>query len=90
MFRLGDVRAGYGDTTVLRDVSLTVPAGSVVALIGSNGAGKTTLLRTASGLLRSTSGSITFGDLDLTGRPPHAFAQAGICHVPEGRGIFRA
>jgi branched-chain amino acid transport system ATP-binding protein len=89
VFRLAEIRAGYGDTTVLRDVSITVPPGSVVALIGSNGAGKTTLLRTASGLLRPASGRITFGDKDLTGRPPHAYAQAGICHVPEGRGIFR-
>jgi branched-chain amino acid transport system ATP-binding protein len=90
VFELSGLRAGYGDTTVLRGVDLAVPPGSVVALIGSNGAGKTTLLRSASGLLRPSAGTIRFGDADLTGRPPHVFANAGICHVPEGRGIFKA
>ena len=89
MFTLSGIHAGYGTTTVLRGVDITVPPGSVVALIGSNGAGKTTLLRTASGLLRPSSGAVSYGDLDLTGRPPHEFARAGIAHIPEGRGIFK-
>ena len=89
MFRLSGVEAGYGGTTVLRGVDLAVPPGSVVALIGSNGAGKTTLLRTASGLLRPSAGTVSFGGLDLTGRPPHEYARAGISHIPEGRGIFK-
>jgi len=90
MFELRDVTAGYGDTVVLSNVSLQVPPGTVVALLGANGAGKTTLLRVASGLLRPRSGRICLDGDDLGGRPPHEFARRGICHVPEGRGIFRS
>ena len=89
MFELCNLTAGYGTTTVLRDVSLVVPAGSVVALLGANGAGKTTLLRAASGLIPAR-GRITLDGRDLSGHSPHDFARAGICHVPEGRGIFRS
>jgi branched-chain amino acid transport system ATP-binding protein len=89
VFELRNVTAGYGTTTVLRDVSLVVPAGSVVALLGANGAGKTTLLRAASGLIPAR-GRITLDGKDLSGHSPHDFARAGICHVPEGRGIFRS
>jgi branched-chain amino acid transport system ATP-binding protein len=87
-FSLEGITAGYGEVTVLRDVSLTVPARSVVALLGANGAGKTTLLRVASGLLRPTAGRLQLGEADVTGWPPERLAQGGICHVPEGRGIF--
>src|SRR5207245_2464920 len=90
MLELRGITAGYGDHTVLRDVNLVVPDDSVVALLGPNGAGKTTLLRVASGLLRPTSGKVLLDGEDITSRPPHCFAQAGVCHVPEGRGIFRA
>jgi branched-chain amino acid transport system ATP-binding protein len=62
----------------------------VVALLGPNGAGKTTLLRVASGLLPTTAGDIRFDGTSLVGRPPDVFARAGICHIPEGRGIFRS
>jgi branched-chain amino acid transport system ATP-binding protein len=85
---LRDVSAGYGTALALRQVSVTVPAGAVVALLGPNGAGKTTLVRVASGLVRPFSGQVTLDDADLTGRPPHEFAGRGICHIPEGRGIF--
>ena len=88
MLRLEHVTAGYAETTVLRDVDLGVPAGSIVALIGPNGAGKTTLLRVASGLLRPTKGRLMIGGRDLTGRTPHQLAASGICHIPEGRGVF--
>lgn len=88
MFRLDQVTAGYGATTVLKDVSLCVPDGTVAALVGSNGAGKTTLLRTASGLLSPRSGRIHLGERDLTDARPHEMAAAGVCHVPEGRAIF--
>jgi branched-chain amino acid transport system ATP-binding protein len=88
MFEVQGVTAGYGDTVVLRDVSVAVPDGSVVALIGPNGAGKTTLLRVASGLLTPRDGSIVVDGTDLTGAPAHRFAAAGVCHVPEGRGVF--
>lgn len=90
MFELRSIEAGYGETTVLRDVSVWVPPGSVVALIGPNGAGKTTLLRLASGLLAPKQGRILLDGEDLTGLTSHEFAARGICHIPEGRGIFRA
>jgi branched-chain amino acid transport system ATP-binding protein len=88
MFTLDGIVAGYAETTVLRGVSLTVPDASVVALLGANGAGKTTLLRVASGLLRPTSGTMTLDGADVTGHRPHQLASRGVCHVPEGRGIF--
>ena len=90
MFSLDGIVAGYGDAPVLRGVSLAVPAGRVVALLGPNGAGKTTLLRVASGLKVPVAGDIRFDGQRLTGRPADAFARAGICHIPEGRGIFRS
>ncbi|HEV7685469.1 MAG TPA: ABC transporter ATP-binding protein, partial [Acidimicrobiia bacterium] len=76
--------------TVLRDVNLVVPDNAVVALLGPNGAGKTTLLRVASGLLKPSSGRVLVDGVDVTGWPPHRLSQLGVCHVPEGRGIFRA
>ena len=90
MFELRDVTAGYGETTVLREVSLVVPPRSVVALLGANGAGKTTLLRIASGLLTPHRGRIALDGRDLRDASPFRFARAGICHIPEGRGIFRS
>ncbi len=88
MFELRKISAGYGGHVVLRDVTMKVPPGSVVALLGANGAGKTTLLRVASGLLRPFSGSMVFDDRDVTGARPHQLVRSGVCHVPEGRGIF--
>ena len=88
MLDLEGISAGYGTTPVLRDVYLTVPDSSVVALIGANGAGKSTLLRVASGALRPWSGRILLDDADITARPPHRYAAAGVCHVPEGHGVF--
>ena len=90
MLELRNITAGYGSHTVLRDVDLVVPDHSVVALLGPNGAGKTTLLRVASGLLPPTSGRLLLDGQDATGWPSHRLAAAGVCHVPEGRGIFRA
>jgi branched-chain amino acid transport system ATP-binding protein len=86
---LAGVSAGYGRTTVLRDVSLAVTKGSVVALLGPNGAGKTTLLRTAAGLLRTTAGAVRIGGQDVTGHAPNRRAKRGLCLIPEGRGVFR-
>jgi branched-chain amino acid transport system ATP-binding protein len=88
MLVLDDVTAGYGGTTVLRKVDLVVPPGSVVALLGPNGAGKTTLLRVASGLLRPSSGRLLVNGVDVTGSAPHELQAVGVCHVPEGRGVF--
>jgi branched-chain amino acid transport system ATP-binding protein len=88
MLRLEDVTAGYDNTTVLRRITLTVPDSSVVALIGPNGAGKTTLLRVASGLVRPRQGRLVIDGSDLTRCWPHELVARGICHIPEGRGIF--
>ena len=84
------LEAGYDDTVVLRDVSLVVPQGAVVALLGPNGAGKSTLLRAVSGFLPARSGQILLGGRDAAGLRPHQRAAAGLCHVPEGRGIYRS
>ena len=88
MFELRNVVAGYDESTVLRDVSLVVPDAAVVALLGPNGAGKTTLLRIASGLLRPARGRLLLDGDDVTGRSPFELTARGVCHVPEGRGVF--
>ncbi|MGH9041175.1 MAG: ABC transporter ATP-binding protein [Acidimicrobiia bacterium] len=88
MFVLDHVSAGYGQATVLRDVHLAVPDGAVVALLGPNGAGKTTLLRVASGLLAPRAGRVLLDGQEVTAASPHRLRAVGICHVPEGRGIF--
>lgn len=90
MLELDAISAGYGTHQVLWDVSLSVPEGKVVALLGANGAGKTTLLRVASGLLRPSSGRVLLGDLDVTQSSAVEMSRRGVCHVPEGRGIFRS
>jgi branched-chain amino acid transport system ATP-binding protein len=90
MFQLDHIVAGYGDATVLRGVSLIVPPGRVVALLGPNGAGKTTLLKVASGLKRPMGGDVFIDGQCMTGRAGDAYARAGVCHIPEGRGIFRS
>ena len=90
MLELRNITAGYGSHVVLRDVSLVVPDSSVVALLGPNGAGKTTLLRVACGLTRPLSGQVLLDGVDITGWPPHRRSNAGMGHVPEGRGIFAA
>lgn len=85
-----DLCCGYGPTEVLREVTITVPVGSVVALLGPNGAGKTTLLRAIAGSLRPTRGAIRLAGQDVTAQPPQARARRGLVHIPEGRGIFRS
>ncbi len=87
---LRSVTAGYDRTTVLRDVDLAVPVGTVTVLLGPNGAGKTTLLKVASGLVRPTAGSVhLFGD-DVTAHRAVQRSRRGLCHIPEGRAIFRS
>jgi len=90
MLELRNVSAGYDTGLVLRNVDLVIPDNAVVALLGPNGAGKTTLLRVASGLLPPASGQIFVDGEDVTGAPPFELNRRGVCHVPEGRGIFRA
>lgn len=84
------LRTGYGRTVILRDLSLTVPAGQVTALLGPNGAGKTTLLRAACGFLPAMSGNIRLFGEEVTRVAPHRRFAKGLCHIPEGRGIFRS
>ncbi len=88
MLEVEGLQAGYEEVPVLWDISLRVPDGAVVAVIGANGAGKTTLLRTISGLVRPMRGTITFDGKRLNGLKPHQIAALGIAHVPEGRGVF--
>jgi len=85
---LDRLTAGYDRAPVLRELTLTVDPGEVVALIGANGAGKTTTLRTISGLVKPMGGCIRFDGDDLVGISPTARARRGIAHVPQGRGIF--
>jgi branched-chain amino acid transport system ATP-binding protein len=84
------VQAGYGDTEVLRGVSLSARRGSVVALLGPNGAGKTTLLNVISGGVAARTGSMTLEGVDITRMSVSGRARRGLCHIPEGRGIFRS
>jgi branched-chain amino acid transport system ATP-binding protein len=88
LLALENITAGYGAVTVLRRINLTVEASSVVAVLGPNGAGKTTLLRTATGLVKPSGGQILLDGKDVTGSRPYALTRRGLCHVPEGRGIF--
>jgi branched-chain amino acid transport system ATP-binding protein len=83
-----DVSAAYGKVVALREVSLSVNRGEIVAILGANGAGKTTLLNAISGVLPITAGRIEFADQRIDGRKPWTLSRAGISHVPEGREIF--
>ena len=83
-----NVRAGYGRINVLQDVSLTIPRGTVLALLGPNGAGKSTVVQVAGGRLPVTSGCLHVGGYHVNGASPAALSKAGVCTVPEGRGIF--
>ena len=85
---LVDVHAAYGRIEVLHGVSLTVPRGCVVALLGPNGAGKSTTLRVASGQMQPTSGHVHLSGHHLNGTDPDRLARAGLCTIPEGRGVF--
>jgi len=82
------LQAGYGDITVLWDVTLNVPSSGISSLIGSNGAGKTTLMRAISGLVDVTSGLIEWQGRSIAGATPAQVLEAGIAHVPEGRRLF--
>jgi branched-chain amino acid transport system ATP-binding protein len=85
---LDELTAGYDRAAVLRNLSLVVDPGEVVALIGANGAGKTTTLRTISGLVKPMGGVVRLGGEDLVGASPTERVRRGIVHVPQGRGIF--
>ena len=88
MLEVKDLEVAYGKIKAVKGISFDVNEGEVVTLIGTNGAGKTTTLRTISGLLRPTSGSITFKGQDITTVEAHDIVQLGLAHSPEGRRIF--
>ncbi|MGK5075551.1 ABC transporter ATP-binding protein [Janthinobacterium sp. ZB1P44] len=88
MLTIHNLHAAYGKVEVLHGISLDVPKGKLVTLIGSNGAGKTTTMRAISGMLKPKSGSVTLGGKDVTGLDSHKIARAGLAHSPEGRRVF--
>ncbi len=88
LLEIDDLSAGYGRIEAVRNVSLVVSRGQLVALVGANGAGKTTLLRTISGVHRISGGRVLFDGHDITRRRPAERVRLGICQVPEGRQVF--
>ena len=88
MLKIQDLKVSYGGIQALRGISLEVPDGKIVTLIGANGAGKSTTLQTVSGLLHSRTGSIEFLGENLSGVPAHKIVARGLAQVPEGRRIF--
>jgi branched-chain amino acid transport system ATP-binding protein len=88
VLELNSVRAGYGTIDVLHGVSITLMPGQVYALLGPNGAGKSTTLAVASGQIVPSAGSLYLAGRDVTGAATDAIARAGVCLIPEGRGIF--
>jgi branched-chain amino acid transport system ATP-binding protein len=88
LLALRDMTAGYDGAQVVRNVSLTVEAGEVVALLGANGAGKTTTLRVASRVIPLQGGTLEFDGQDVGKMAPHELSRHGVAHVPEGRGVF--
>ncbi|NLY26441.1 MAG: ABC transporter ATP-binding protein [Alcaligenaceae bacterium] len=88
MLKIRDLYAGYGKSEVLQGISLEVPAGKVVTLIGANGAGKTTTLKCLCGQVKLTAGSIEFDGQDITRLPSHEIVARGLTMVPEGRQLF--
>jgi branched-chain amino acid transport system ATP-binding protein len=88
MLQVRNLVAGYGKVQVLHQLSIDVPNGQLVTLIGSNGAGKTTTLRAISGMIKPESGEILLGGQDITGLPSHEITKRGMAHSPEGRRVF--
>ena len=88
MLEVRKIETYYGNIPALSGISIDVPAGSVVAILGANGAGKTTLLKTIAGVLRPRSGTVSFLGEGLTGLPSHKIVRRGVALVPEGRAIL--
>ena len=88
ILQLKNVEAAYGPITAIRGVSLSVPSGAIVTVLGANGAGKTTIMKTISGILDPSKGTIEFEGEAIQGLEPDAIVRRGICHVPEGREVF--
>ena len=88
MLEIKNLVVSYGAINALHGISLSVPAGGIVTLIGSNGAGKSTTLKAVSGLLKLKAGEIVYDGQNIAGLPPHEIVKRGLSHVPEGRMIF--
>ena len=88
LLELQNVDVHYGAIHALRGVSFKVGEGEIVTLIGANGAGKTTTLRAVSGMLKPSAGQIRYQSSEIAGLKPHKLVARGLCHAPEGRGIF--
>jgi branched-chain amino acid transport system ATP-binding protein len=88
MLTIDNLHAAYGKVEVLHGISLEVPKGQLVTLIGSNGAGKTTTMRAISGMLKPRDGTVRLAGRDITGMDSHRIARAGLAHSPEGRRVF--
>jgi branched-chain amino acid transport system ATP-binding protein len=88
MLKIDNLHAAYGKVEVLHGISLEVPKGTLVTLIGSNGAGKTTTMRAISGMIRPRGGTVLLAGRNITGMDSHRIARAGLAHSPEGRRVF--
>jgi branched-chain amino acid transport system ATP-binding protein len=88
MLELTGASASYGSVPAISNISISIGEGEAVGLLGANGAGKSTTLRAISGLVKLSSGSVTFAGADLASLPPHRIPELGIAHVPEGRQVF--
>ena len=88
MLEVSGLSVRYGSVEALRDVSIKVEAGGLVAILGANGAGKSTLLRAISGIVRPASGTIALRGEQIAGLGAEEIVRRGVSHVPEGRGIF--
>ena len=88
MLELDNVSASYGSVPAITNVSIEIGEGEAVGLLGANGAGKSTTLRAISGLVKLSTGSVTFAGTDVASLPPYRIPELGIAHVPEGRQVF--
>jgi urea transport system ATP-binding protein len=88
MLSINELEAGYGESMILRSVTMKVKPGEVICLMGRNGVGKTTLMKTIMGLIKPKKGSLYYGEKEITQAPPDKRAKAGIGYVPQGRDIF--
>ena len=88
MLKVDNIDVYYGAIHAIKGISIEVPKGEIVTLVGSNGAGKSTTLRTISGLMKPINGTILFEDKNIVGVPAHKIVGMGLCQVPEGRHVF--
>src|ERR671923_677901 len=88
LLTVNNLETYYGPIMAIRGVSFTVPAGSIVTILGANGAGKTTILKTISGVMDPQKGTVTFEGREIQGLDPDRVVRLGLSHVPEGREVF--